>query len=309
MRDLPALLAEYLELRRSLGAGLKLGERLLNQFIAHVSERGGEFVTTELALEWALLPQGVHPSWLARRLSEVRHFASFAQAVDPRHEVPPQGLLPRPRNRCRPHIYTDAEIAALIGEARGMTGRIRPPTHATVLGLLRVTGMRPGEATRLDRGDVDLDRGLVAVRNSKNGKSRIVACHETTRCALVEYAARRDGHCPNPRSRAFFLNESCARIKPDSLRKSFAGLSRRAGLRKAGDSRGPRLVDMRHTFAVRTLQRWHRDGADTGNCLPHLSVWLGHAGIDGTHWYLTAVPELMEQVARRLDNLQEGGGQ
>ena len=294
----------YLAVRRSLGAKLVMTDWLLRQFIAFLAQRETMFITTALALEWAAEPKGVQMAWRARRLSEVRQFARYAHSVDPRHEVPPPRLLPYLRQRPQPYIYSDTEVVNLIGAAGELSGQLRPRTYSTMLGLLWVTGMRSGEAVRLDRGDVDLRHGVLTIRESKYGKSRLNLCHDSTVQKLSDYAAWRDVHCPHPQSPAFFLSERATRIPPSALRQTFRTLSCQAGLREPADSFGPRLHDLRHSFSVRTLTRWYRDGVDVGRYLPRLSTWLGHRCIASTYWYLTAVPELMALAARQLDEHQ-----
>ncbi len=303
MTSLRILCEDYLAFRRALGTKLIMTRGLLLQFIAFLAQREAPFITAALALEWASTPQGVQQEWRARRLSEVRQFARYVHALDPRHEIPPQRLLPYRRQRPQPYIYSDSEIEDLIGAARDLSGRLRPRTCSTMLGLLAVTGMRSGEVVRLDRDDVDLRRGVLTIRESKFAKSRVNLCHDTTVRALVDYAAWRDELCPRPHSPAFFLNQRANRIDKARFRMTFKDLACQTGLRDPAASRGPRLHE-RHTFSVRTLIRWYRDGVDIERHLPRLSTWLGHSSIAGSYWYLTAVPELMALAARRLDEQQ-----
>ncbi len=304
MTSLRTRCEEYLTFRRSLGAKLTMTRGLLLQFIAFLAVREAPFITAALALEWASMPEGVQPGWRARRLSEVRQFARHVHALDPRHEIPPQRLLPGRYRRPQPYIYSDGEIQDLIGAAGDLSGRLRPWTYATMLGLLAVTGMRSGEVVGLDRDDVDLRQGVLTIRESKFGKSRLNLCHDTTVRALADYAARRDEHCPHPPSSAFFLNERARRTGKTGFRATFRSLTRQTGLRDPAASRGPRLHDLRHTFSVRTLIRWYRDEVDIDRYLPRLSTWLGHSCITDSYWYLTAVPELTALAARRLDERQ-----
>ena len=304
MTQLQTLCEDYLAFRRSLGAKLLMTRGLLIQFIAFLARREAPFITVALALEWASEPEDVQQEWRARRLSEVRQFARFAHAIDPRHEVPPQRLLRYRRQRPQPYIYSDVEIEHLIDAARNLSGRLRPRTCSTMLGLLAVTGMRSGEVVGLDRDDVDLGNGILTIRENKFGKSRLNLCHATTVQALDEYAAWRDEHCPGPQSPAFFLNERAKRINKATFRMTFKILTCQIGLRDPAASRGPRLHDLRHTFSVRTLMRWYCDGVDVDRHLPRLSTWLGHSSIGSSYWYLTAVPELMARAAQRLDEQQ-----
>lgn len=162
-----------------------------------------------------MMPQGVQPATWARRLSMVRRFAVWLSALDPRTEVPPARLLPARRRRRRPHIFTDEEIGRLMAEAARRPSRtgLRRLTYATLIGLLASTGLRPGEALALDRPDVDLEKGILSIRQTKFGKSRIVPVDPSTRDALQQYASRRDALCDPSRNQAFLLSERARRLQ------------------------------------------------------------------------------------------------
>lgn len=307
MIDLRTLLGEYLATRRALGVRLEDAEPYLQHFVTVAVECGAAFITTELALRWATEPSHAQTAHRSKRLGLVRGFARYANAVDPRHQVPPDGLIPYRFRRPQPYIYSDAEIADLIAAAQGLPGTtgLRPFTYATLLALLSVTGMRTGEILNLDRDDVDLANGVLTVRDGKFGKSRHIPLHASTSLALDRYAERRDRLCPAPCDPAFFVNEGGTRITGSTLRWTFVRLSRRIGLRQPAKSsgHGPRLLDMRHSFAVGTLVRWYREGVDVERHIPRLATWLGHTHVSDTYWYLSATPELMQAAARRLDRI------
>lgn len=304
MITLESMCQDYLIERRSRGAELTMTGCLIRQFIAFLAACGESFITTSLVLEWACQPQAVQPNWHARRLSEICQFAQHAHRCDPRHEAPSQRLLPYRHHRPQPYIYRPAEIQDLIGAAHDLSGQLRPWTYATMLGLMAVTGMRTGEVVRLDRGDVDLHEGIITIRESKSGRSRINLCHPATTQRLRDYIERRDQHCPGAHTPAFFLSERAARVPGFTFRKTFQALSHITGLRPPDASHGPRLHDLRHTFAVNTLTGWYQAGVDVNRQLPQLVTWLGHCSIQDTYWYLSAVPELMTIVAQRLDAQQ-----
>ncbi len=199
-------------------------------------------------------------------------------------------------------------MAWLIQAARHLPSRqgLRSETYATLFGLLAVTGMRVGESVRLDRNDVHLDRGLLTIRNTKFGKSRLVPLHPSTRDVLSRYAAERDRIHPRPPTPSFFLADIGRRPTHWSARWTFVKLSHQIGLRGPSDRHGPRLHDLRHSFAVRTLLGWYRDGADVETRLPQLATYLGHAHVTDTYLYLTATPELLQMAAARLDGPQGG---
>ena len=167
--------------------------------------------------------------------------------------------------------------------------------------------MRPSEPLLLDRDDVDLQRSVLTVQQSKFGKSRFLPVHETTTQALQTYAVRRDRIWPRPLDPAFFLSERRSRISPRTLQETFVKLSGQVGSLGPTDSRGPRPHDLRHRFAVSTLRRWQRDGLDVEGRILQLATYLGHARVSDTYWYLTADPELLQLAARRLDRTARRG--
>ena len=148
MSPLREALADYLRLRRQLGFEMPQDGRLLEGFVEFLKQAGAERITTELALEWARLPAGAHPHYWRQRLSVVRGFARHLATIDPASEVPSKDLLPGHRPRIAPYIYTEQEIAALIAAAGRLSPPLRAARHQTLIGLLAVTGMRPGKHSR-----------------------------------------------------------------------------------------------------------------------------------------------------------------
>jgi integrase len=238
----------------------------------------------------------------------VRQFAQHRSATDPRTEIPPQGLLPHRYRRRAPYIYRDEEIQTLIDAAKELpsSSGLRAWTFSTLFGLIAVTGMRMGEPIALNREDVDLSRGDLFIRGAKFGKSRLVPLHPSTQEVLQEYVRRRAAINPRPKTPSFFLCERGNRLTDGMVRWTFVKISHQIGLRGPGDRRGPRLQDLRHTFAVKTIMRWYRAGLDVEQHLPELSTYLGHAHVADTYWYLSATPELLQLVANRC-SAPEGG--
>jgi integrase/recombinase XerD len=299
---------EYLTLRRALGFKLRMEGGWLEQFASFLEHRRAAYITTQLALEWATLPVRAQVCHLAHRLSVVRGFAEYRVASDPRTEVPPLGLLSNRYRRKPPHIYTDDEIRRVLAAADMLPSKtgLRRRTYVTLLGLLVVTGMRMSEIVGLDRDDVDFADGMLTVRCTKFGKSRLVPLHASTLRALKRYADCRDRNQPKPRTAGFFVGERGERLTVNVVEVTFVKLSRKIGLRGPTDSHGPRLHDIRHRFAVATLLRWCRSGMDVERHLPLLSTYLGHAHPTDTYWYLSAVPELMRLAVARLESDREG---
>jgi len=303
MTPLQQALGDYLRVRRRLGFEMPQDGRLLQRFVCFLEQAGAEWVTTELALQWARMPVDAHPHRWRQRLSVVRGFARYLATIDAASEVPSKDLLAGHRPRIAPYIYTEQEIAALMAAA----GRLRPPLraarHQTLIGLLAVTGMRPGEALALDRQDLDLRHGVVHVRAGKQKKQREVPLHPSTIRALRNYARLRDARFPAPSTPAFFIGARGRRVPREELNRTFTQLIREVGLDGRGARARPRPHDLRHALAVHTLLDWHHAGEDIDRRMPLLSALLGHVDPASSYWYLEAVPELLELISRRLEQL------
>jgi integrase len=306
---LRAALVDYLRLRRALGYALRRDEKLLAQFLTWLEDHSKDTVAVADALAWASLPTEASPSWLAFRMGVVRGFAGYLHSLDPRVQVPPRGLLPGSPHRAVPYLYSDADIAALIAQTRRLRTPLRAATIATVIGLLTVTGMRIGEVIALDDTDLDTTAELLQVRHAKGDSQRLIPLHPTAIGALLEYRQRRDAVFAPPVSPALFVSTSGQRLQYVNVSATFTTLVRRAGLPPRPAPCRPRIHDFRHSFAVRTLLDWYRDGADIASRLPLLSAYLGHIDPKATYWYLDAAPELMAEAARRLEtSTPEPGG-
>lgn len=304
MTGLAQSLEDYLALRRGLGYRLDSVAGMLRGFVACAENTGATTVTTQLAVRWACQPTDASPIWLAHRLSAVRGFASYLRAIDPATEIPAADLLSAPGYQpAPPYLFSDADIAALLSSARRLSPPLRAATFEALIGLLAVTGMRIGEAMRLDRDDIDWTEGLLVVRSSKFGRSRELVCHPTTLDALREYDCRRDELCPRTASPSFFVSATGRRVAHHSVYPSFRQVLVATGLERAAHGRAPHVHDLRHAFAVRTLVRWYRDGADVQARLPLLSTYMGHIQPASTFWYLTASSELLTLAAQRLADI------
>ncbi len=299
------LAEEYLALRRRLGYLLKVEGAELLRF-ARYADRSGHSgpITIELAVRWAKLPEQADPLYWARRLDIVRRFAKARVVADPETEIPPNGLLGPSYRRPQPYIYSRDEITALLDVASklGPPGGLRPHTYVTLFGLLVCTGMRISEALALTQDDVDLPSKTITIRHAKFDKSRRLPIHPTSVDQLRDYANHRDGYHRLTSSNAFFLTEHATSQKYHKTLMTFLGLRKELGWPLSASGNPPRLHDIRHTFAVRTLLRWYEEGVDVDNRITALSAYLGHAKVSGTYWYLTAVPELLAVVARRFED-------
>lgn len=301
MSSLEQHLTEYLAVRRAMGYKLARAGKLLPQFTAWMAEHDQRVITSKLALKWATLPPATRSNWHHQRLAVVRGFAVHIHAIDPMHEVPPADLLPwRPR-RAVPYLYTDAEILTLMDSTTVIPTPHRAATMRTLIGLLAVTGMRVGEAIRLERGDIDLSNELLIVHDSKFGKSREVALHPSTIRALQSYLARRDRPVPSEPTMAVFTSAAGTRLSYCNVHLAFKRILAQSGLRPRSANCRPRPHDLRHTFAVNTLLDAYRTCKDPATTLPLLSTYLGHVHPGSTYWYLQAAPELLALAGGRLE--------
>ena len=307
MTKLRKALEDYLAVRRAMGFKLHLAGRLLHRFVEFAEQKKSSFITTKLALEWAIQPKDAQPAQWANRLGMVRNFAKYHSTVDPRTEIPSEDLLPYHYRRKPPYIYTDAEISKLIDAARKLPSPrgLRAPTLSTLFGLLAVTGMRMSEPINLDRKDVDLKNGILTIRQTKFDKSRLVPVHISTTNKLREYARLRDKLCPKPKSPSFFISGRGTRLTDWTVRRWFVILSHQIGFRGPDDSYGPRLHDLRHGFAIKTLLNWYKAGCDVENNMLTLTTYLGHRHINDTYWYISATPELLQLAALRMEKRKE----
>ena len=300
----------YLALRRGLGTELVRPGAYLRRFVEFLDGEGAGVVTTALALRWATMSPSATAA--ASRLDDARRFAAWLSATDPRTEIPPRRLLPGRYRRRPPYVYSDDEIERIVRQASRLPSDLglRGQTYATLFGLLAAAGLRLSEALALDRLDVDLRAGVLAIRRTKFGKSRFVPIHDSTRHALQRYARLRDHLVPRAASSAFLLSERGTRIKQCSARYNFVVVCRVLGLRPPNrghhHGHGPRLHDMRHRLAARTLVRWYREGRDVERELPNLSAYLGHAHVADTYWYIEAVPELLQLATERATEPPKG---
>jgi integrase/recombinase XerD len=312
MKSLSQAVSDYLELRRGLGFKLVVDERHLRKFVAFLEARNTAHITTQLALEFATLPKNVDPGWWVQRLCAVRAFALYWQGFDPQSEVPPAGLLRCPAKRARPRFLSEAELVQVLELARGVPSSgahgLRPWTLYTLFGLLAVTGMRISEALQLQVHDIDWDTGVLTVRKTKFGKSRLVPLHPSTLQALAAYAQRRErffSGASSPPCGHFFVSHRGTALSDGNMRAGFRALLLKAGL-LASEHGGPRLHDLRHRFAVETLRSWYQAGEPVEQRLPALSTYLGHVNVAATYWYLSCTPDLQTAASARVEARWEG---
>lgn len=305
MSALVSALESYLTVRRTLGYKLITQEQRLRRFVAFMAANSEPAITGKLAVKWARSQCG--PASWSSRLATVRSFARHVVITEPRTEIPPSGMFP-PQRRPQPHIYSGSEIDDLL---RSMPALVRTPyqayTYQQFLALLATTGLRFSEAANLERRDVDLANGVLTIRGTKFGKSRIVPVHSTAIAALNTYAHVRDQTAERRQSAQFFVGYLGSALRHDSIHKAFILWARGTGLKGEGRRVDrPRIHDLRHTFAVRTLIQWYEAGYDVERRLPLLTTYLGHTHVRDTYWYLSACADLLDHARQRLEASWEG---
>ena len=294
----------YLRLRRTARFQLRYTETLLKDFARFAAERGELYIRTETAIAWA--QQSPSPQERARRLSSITLFARHVRAEDKNHQIPPEGVFGHcPRSRRLPYIFTSAQVAEILAEALRLppSGSLRPHTYCTLFGVLGACGLRISEALALQLDDIGPD-GL-RIRDTKFRKSRLVPLHPTAASQLALYVHRRQD-LAGAESRVFVSLRSKPLRYPTVI-QTFLFLVRKLGLRSGPGEPGPRLHDLRHTFAVRALERCPERRSGIPRHMLALSTYLGHARITDTYWYLQTTPHLMVDIADACEAHLEGG--
>lgn len=307
MSQLQNYLDEYLSVRQALGFKLRTYSPCLKDFVRFAESTNTTSITTALALSWAMKPATADPKWWAYRLRLIHHFARFVHGRDPTTQVPPVDLLPYCQRRKPPHIYSEDEMTWIIEAAQNLPSHngLRGLTYSTLFTLLWVSGLRISEALALNKSDVDQVNNLLTIHNTKYDKSRLVPIHTSTTQALQRYGRRRDQVFTRPKVPAFFLTVFGTRPTVAVADITFKHLCCQVGIRSRSQKKGPRIHDIRHTFAVKTLIDLYRNNHDIDQGVHALAVYMGHVGPSSTFWYLSAAPELMRLVRERLE--RKGG--
>jgi len=294
----------FIELRHSLGYRDHSLIPLLAHFDRYAVAAGHRdpWLSRDLVDGWVASTEGLKPRSRIARLNVMRGLGRYLAQTAPQTYVPVTAGL-RGTSTFRPHIYTSSEIQALLQEASRLTpgGALRPQTYVTLLGLLSCTGLRVSEALALRLSDVNLDEAILLIRDSKFYKTRFVPLAVDVTQALAAYATarRRFRHRTDPDA-PFFINEWRRPCSYPVVIATFLGIARRAGIRGAPGQRGPRLHDLRHSFAVHRLLAWYRDGGDVQARLPLMATYLGHVCLVSTQVYLDITAELLQEAAHRF---------
>jgi integrase len=299
----------YLAYRRRHGFKLTIDGTQLRSFARFADALSTEdHFTVALAVAWAKTSQRPRPLTWARRIEVLRGFARFCLRTDPATEIPPRGLFGPAHRRIVPHIYTDDELSALLEAANGLAPEhgMRPATCRCVIGLLAASGLRISEALALTSADVDLDAGVLCIREAKFHKQRLVPLHPSVTESLNAYARRRDRLVPRPVCDRFFLRDDGHSVNQSGILYALQTLCQQLGWQPRGDYVHHRLHDLRHTFIVRTTLRFYEQGIDVDRAVLTLATYVGHARVTDTYWYFTGIPELMAIAAERFHRYTQG---
>ena len=292
----------YLELRHAAGFEMKVDRGLLHDFARFAADRCETWVRRQTAIDWAA--KAPSPSQRECRLGMVRRFADHARAEDPAHEIiPPKVFASGRRRRTFPQILSPEELRQLLDATANLRprGSLRPLTYYTLFGLLSVTGLRISEAMHLVVDDVTAD-GLI-VRKTKFRKSRMLPLHETTQAVLEHYLQQRQTVAGSD-NRVFISTKGRA-LTHAMINGTFHFLLKRLDLRLKPGQR-PRIHNLRHLFAVRTLEKSTGDYDRVTRQILALSTYLGHAHVTDTYWYLQATPCLMACIADACELFIQG---
>jgi site-specific recombinase XerD len=245
----------------------------------------------------------LHPRTRCNRLLAIRQFCRFLFQSNSNTHIPNRNLIPSGKTSVRPYIFNETEIKALLEEALYLKpiGSLRPHAVATLIGLLWVSGIRIGEAVRLNLQDIDLDEGILHIRMTKFNKSRLVPISQSTRDALSNYLQLRSsfGHCQK-RTAPVFINERSNRYQVQTADLNWTKLIQSLEI-KTSQGKRPRLHDLRHSFATRWLSDFYLSGKDPSASLSVLATYLGHASVTSTELYLHPSLELLETAGQRFN--------
>jgi integrase/recombinase XerD len=276
---------------------------MLRQYAAYAEGFGDRHTQVQRIYDWCHTSSSQYVA--RRRFDTARNFSLFAHAEDSSHEVPPAGVFGRgKRPRPTPTIIEPDQVRAIMTAALDVPpqGTISPYTYHYLFGLLAATGLRISEALALQCSDL-VEDGLI-VRNGKFGKQRLDCL------AAIDAPSTRSLSRP-PREARARGNDLFVTIRgraPHKVRAHvvFVRLARLLGYRGPTGTAGMRLHDLRHTFAVRSLESCPPDREAIAHHMAGLSVYLGHVSVANTYWYLEATPVLLRDIAAASEQLYRG---
>jgi site-specific recombinase XerD len=294
---------DFIHLRRLSGTDYQSQAQLLGYFDRFLFEQqiSGPPLTRKITDDYLLGLSHLAPRSRSNRFCVVRQLCQYLARSDPRGYVPePLRVIPS-QGAHSPYIYSPSQIQALLAAASNLppANSLRPQTYRTLLGLLYSTGIRIGEALALSREDFQEAERRLYIAQGKFRKARWVPLSASTSQALQQYLDKRLKIKPCSPDSPLFLNQRSRHLTPCTVNQIFRYLLGQCGICHSKLT-GPRIHDLRHTFAVERLLAWYRDGQDVNARLPWLATYMGHVDVHSTQVYLQATPELIAQVDRRF---------
>jgi integrase/recombinase XerD len=207
----------------------------------------------------------------------------------------------------KPYVFSQTDLSKLLAAARAMRKMpkdpLRPETFELVVSLLYACGLRISEVIARDVGDFDESEGVLKIRGAKFGKSRLVPVSKSMHKKIEDYLGRRRKlGIPTGPSDSLIWSPYRGRPSREFMKIALMRLMRKAGIKPAHGRCGPRVHDLRHTFAVYRLLAWYKEGADVQLLLPRLSTYLGHVNIQSTQHYLRYMPEVLAEASQRFED-------
>lgn len=298
-----SLVESYLALKRQLGYGLIREGEYLQDFARFASKQSdADSLSVDLALRWANLTKSDADITVAKRFGTIRPFSRHLAMLGYDAVILPSHFLVSTHRRLPPYIFSETEVTKLMVAALNLPpkNRLRPVTIKTLIGLQVSTGLRPGEAVRLQCQDVELDSGEIAIHNSKGWKQRLIPLSPSTVDALKAYTVFRDSINLPGQVTSFFQLDNGRALNMRLAAHAFGCLREATGLSVKFNGRYPRLYDLRHTFVCRRVLDWYQSGDEIDCRVAQLSRYIGHKKVSDTYWYLTATPALMACAAKRF---------
>jgi integrase/recombinase XerD len=295
--------ARYVALNRSLGLKFNNEDQILRSFAIYAQAHGDQHMRADRIFTWCRSASS--PVRARTFYAAIRRFCVFLHAENPQHAIPPAGAFGRGRcPRPAPHLLDAHQVRALMTAALELPpkGSISPHTYHHLFGLLAATGLRISEALALKRDDL-CDDGLI-VRKGKFSKSRLLPIHMTTRQAFDRYLTIRDRL--NAGGDDLFVVTTGRAPQKSTAYQVFRRLAHQVGIRDLGSTPGSRVHDLRHTFAVRSLEACAPDRSAIAAQMLALSTYLGHTEVAHTYWYLEATPVLLRGIAEASEQLFDG---
>jgi len=295
--------ARYVALNRSLGLKFNNEDQILRSFAIYAQAHGDQHMRADRIFTWCRSASS--PVRARTFYAAIRRFCVFLHAENPQHAIPPAGAFGRGRcPRPAPHLLDAHQVRALMTAALELPpkGSISPHTYHHLFGLLAATGLRISEALALKRDDL-CDDGLI-VRKGNFSKSRLLPIHMTTRQAFDRYLTIRDRL--NAGGDDLFVVTTGRAPQKSTAYQVFRRLAHQVGIRDLGSTPGSRVHDLRHTFAVRSLEACAPDRSAIAAHMLALSTYLGHTEVAHTYWYLEATPVLLRGIAEASEQLFDG---